>query len=363
MRPRPIAFFFAEKIPLEWLAGFAISVLFGSFYPLSIKGDHPMGSLYKSLISKVLCGFLLLPSCIYLPATLRAQEKEAQYTAEEYKAYQDIAAENESSKKIGLIVKFMQDYPKSSLQQHVMAAYQGMMGGLQSSQLVSCGEQFLKVMPGDAYTFSMLATGYQRTNNLKQFVVFGERAFEKKPDGNLAYYMAKAYKDMQDDAKYIQWGEKALNLLPDNHELLLDMAKSFAKYAKQGIKVLTTIGKPDGVEEKAWKEYTSNGLANFYAIVGNVAYEAKDYATAVSNLENSVKYFKRNGLAYYYLGLSYWQQNKVDMAMLDLAKAYLLGGGSAAAAKQHLDNLYKSTHQQTLIGQERVINKAKEELK
>jgi tetratricopeptide (TPR) repeat protein len=336
-----------------------------------------MNLLQKSYISRISCFLIVLVCTPLLLPTLCAQEKEVpQYTVEEYKAYQDITAENDAAKKTGLVVKFMQDYPKSTLQQHVMAAYQGMMTDLQKSQrwsqIVSCGEQFLKVAPADAFTFSMLATGYQRTNNLKQFVIFGERAFEKKADGNLAYYMAKAYKDLKDDAHYIQWAEKALTLLPDNYELLLDLAKSMAisnrqaqaaKYARQGIKVLSSAPKPEGTDDKVWKEYTNNGLANCYAIVGNVAYEQKDYSSAIANLENSVKYYKRNGLAYYYMGLSYWQQNKVDMAMLDLAKAYLLGGPSAAAAKQHLDNLYRSTHQQRLVGQERVINKAKEELK
>ncbi len=333
-----------------------------------------MNTLHKMAISRILCGLMMVTLTAMLPCAVRAQE--TQYTTEEYKAYQDVTAENDAAKKTTLIVKFMQDYPKSTLQPHIMAAYQGMMGDLQKGQhwpqLVSCGEQFLKAVPNDAFTFSMLATGYQRTNNLKQFVVFGERAFEKKPDGNLAYYMAKAYKDLQDDAKYLQWGEKAVALLPDNHELLLDLSKSYArmnkqalatKYAKQSIKVLTTVAKPEGTEERVWREYVNNGLASSYAIVGNVAYEQKDYTTAISNLESSLKYYKRNGLAYYYLGMSYWQQNKVDMAMLDLAKAYLLGGPSAGAAKQYLDNLYKSTHQQTLAGQERVINKAKEELK
>lgn len=334
-----------------------------------------MNLLQKYSVSRISCCLIILACTVLALPALRAQEPP-QYTEEEYKAYQGITAENDAVKKTGLIVKFMQDYPKSTLQTHVMAAYQGMMGDLQKSQrwaqIVSCGEQFLKVAPADAFTFSMLATGYQRTNNLKQFVVFGARAYEKKPDGNLAYYMAKAYKDLQDDVHYLEWAEKALALLPDNHELLIDMSRSLAranrqaqaaKYARQCVKVLNTAPKPEGTDDKVWKDYTNNGLANCYAIVGNVAYEQKDYSTAIANLENSVKYFKRNGLAYYYMGLSYWQQNKVDMAMLDLAKAYLLGGPSAAAAKQHLDNLYKSTHQQTLVGQERVINKAKEELK
>lgn len=335
-----------------------------------------MNALYKNLIS-IVCCFTVLFACVaFLSPTAAAQDQATQYSAEEYKAYQDITAESDAVKKTGLVVKFMQEYPKSTLQQHVVAAFQGMMGELQKAQrwtqMVSCGEQFLKVAPGDAFTFSMMATGYQRGNNMKQFVVFGEKAYAHKPNGNLAYYLAKAYKDLQDDAHYMEWGEKALGLLPDNHELLLDMAKAnaklnrqaqAAKYSKQAIKVLTTMAKPEGTDEKLWRDYVTGGLATSYAIVGNVAYEQKDYPNAISNLESSLKYYKRNGLAYYYLGMSYWQQNKVDMAMLDLAKAYLLGGPSAAAAKQYLDNLYKSTHQQTLVGQERVIAKAKEELK
>ncbi len=321
-----------------------------------------------------LCIALVAAFVVFTPAA-RAQDP-TQYTEQEYKAYQDITAEADAVKKTALIVKFMQEYPKSTLKTHVEAAYQALMVDLQKgqrwNQIISTGEQYLKHDPGDAYTFSMLTIAYQKTNNMKQFVIFGERAFEKKADGNLAYYMAKAYKTLQDDNKYLLWAEKAVALLPENHELLIELATGYAKqsksaqaakYAKQGIKVLTSATKPEGTDEAAWKSYTSNGLASCYAIVGNVAYEAKDYATAISNLESSVKYFKRNGLAYYYLGMSYWQQNKVDMAMLDLAKAYLLGGPSSAAAKQYLDNLYKSTHQQSLVGQERIINRAKDDLK
>ena len=48
--------------------------------------------------------------------------------------------------------------------------------------------------------------------------------------------------------------------------------------------------------------------------------------------------------------------------MKNFAKAYLLKGNTSKAAKQYLDNLYKSSHQNTLVGLERVIAKAQEEL-
>jgi tetratricopeptide (TPR) repeat protein len=311
---------------------------------------------------------------VFNPAA-RAQDP-TQYTPEEYKAYQDITAEADIAKKAPLIMKFLQDYPKSALNPHIEAAYQQLLADLQKAQrwtqMISLGEQYLKKDPGDTYTISVLAGAYQRTNNNKQFVAFGERAYEKKADGNLAYYLAKAYKAMGDDAKFLAWAEKTVTLLPDNHEMLVELATGnarmartpqAAKYSKLAIKVLTSTTKPEGTDETAWKNYVNGALAGCYAIVGNAAYETKDYATAISNLENSAKLNKRNGMVYYFLGMSYWQTNKIDVAMLDLAKAYLLGGPSAAPAKQHLDNLYKSSHANSLAGQERVINRAKEDLK
>jgi tetratricopeptide (TPR) repeat protein len=126
---------------------------------------------------------------------------------------------------------------------------------------------------------------------------------------------------------------------------------------------MTAATKPEGTADDLWNRYRTSTLATCYAIAGNVAYERNDYPNAISNLENSIKHFKRNDLAYYYLGLSYWQQNRIDIAMLNLAKAYLLKGSAAASAKQHLDNLYKSTHGQSLVGQDRVLARAAQDLK
>ena len=127
-------------------------------------------------------------------------------------------------------------------------------------------------------------------------------------------------------------------------------------------KAIQAASKPEAASEKDWKQYVSNTMATCYNIIGNVAFAAQDFAGAITNLENSLKYYGRNEIAFYHLGQSYWQQGKVDLAMKNFAKAYLLKGKTSAAAKQQLDNLYKSTHQQSLAGQERVIEKAKSEL-
>ena len=97
-------------------------------------------------------------------------------------------------------------------------------------------------------------------------------------------------------------------------------------------------------------------------MLGSAAFTGKEWAGAITNLENSLKYYSKNQIAYYQLAQSYWQQQKVDLAMKNFAKAYLLGGSVSSAAKQHLDNLYKSTHGNSLVGIDRVIDKAKSEL-
>lgn len=305
----------------------------------------------------------------------QAQEPP-KYTAEEYKAYQAATSEADAAKKVALIVQFLQDRPQSTLRDHVIAAYQGVMNDYQAKQswapMISAGESFLKAAPDDIFTVSMLATAHQQTKGLKQFVVYGEKVFESNPQGNTAYYLAKAYLDLKNPAKFFEWGEKTVEFFPDNHEILLELTKQSAaskrnaqaaKYGRQAIKVLQSTGKPEGVADKDWKSYTTNGLATCYAIVGTVAFEQKDYGSAISNLESSLRYYSRNDIAYYHLAMSYWQQQKVDFAMKNFAKAYLLNGGTSRAAKQYLDNLYKSTHQNSLVGVERVIAKAKEELR
>jgi len=319
---------------------------------------------------------LLAAALAVLPPALYGQAQEApKYTAEEYKAYQAVTSETDPSKKIDLAMTFLKDRPESTLRQHVVAAYQEVMNGFQSGEkwndVIATGDRYLALVPDDIFTISLQATAYQKTGNNAKFVALGEKVFAKNPTSNLAYYITKAYLDQKNDAKFLQWGEKTVEMLPDNHEILLELTKKFgeasknaqaSKYARQCIKAIQAATKPEAASEKDWKQYQNNTLATCYNVIGNVAFAAQDYPGAISNLENSLKYYPKNEIAFYHLGQAYWHQQKVDIAMKNFAKAYLLKGKTSAAAKQQLDNLYKSTHQNSLVGQERVIEKAKAEL-
>ncbi len=331
----------------------------------------------RSGIRLVVLTLVFLPAlALCLCAVPTSAQEQAQYTAEEYKAYQAVAAEADPVQKASLAAAFIKGRPKSTLRPHVLGEYQNMMKGLEKgekwSSIIAAGEHFMGAMPDDILTISMLATAYQKTKNNAKFVAFGEKVFQANPNPNIAYYLAKSYLEMKNDAKFLSWGEKTVGLMPDNYEILLDMTKKYGearqwgqatKYGQMCVKAFQSAKKPEGTPDKTWRDYSTHLNATCYYIMGTAAMETKSYKSAISNLEAATRYFVRNEMAYYHLGHAYWQNNQIDLAMKNFAKAYLLGGSASSAAKQYLDNLYKSTHQQQLTGIERVINKAKEELR
>src|SRR6058998_370700 len=139
-----------------------------------------MRSPYRSwFFSRTACISLALGSFVITPRTLCGQAQEApKYTAEEYKAFQEATEEKDPAKKVALIVQFLKDRPQSTLRDHVTAAYQTTMSEFQSgqkwSELIAAGESFLAAVPDDIFTSSLLASAYQSTKNLKQFVIHGE---------------------------------------------------------------------------------------------------------------------------------------------------------------------------------------------
>jgi tetratricopeptide (TPR) repeat protein len=331
-----------------------------------------MTSPSVSYISKALLSLLFVASLVLTPNLVRAQEP----TEEEYKALQDIQAEKDTSKKEDLIFKFLKEKPKSSYKPNVAAEFQKIVADLEKekkwSQIISLGERFLEVDPNDTYTVTAIALAYSETKNTKGFAAFGEKAYAAKPNGQLAYAIAKAYLDLGNDPKFIQWGEKTLASEPENVEIMSDMVRrSLAmqntaqalKYARMCLKALPTAKKRPDVDEQTWKNTVNTMYATSYGALGAAAYQNKNYAEAVTNLDNAVKYVKRNETAYYFLGMSYWQQNKLEPAMLNFAKAYILRGSTANAAKQYLDQLWKSGHRNSLAGEDRVLDRAQQDLK
>ncbi len=334
-----------------------------------------MATLSGSSKKFFLATYLLLPVVLMLPNS-RALAQETQYSQEEYSAYQGITTENDAAKKMELVLQFFKSWPKSTLKEHIVYDVQGTLKSLQDakkwSQIITVGRQFLTVVPDDAYTITLVAAAYQETKNYQQFIIFGEEAYKKNPNGNIAYGMAKAYKSMGNNIKLVEWAEKTVAKLPDNFEMLFELASAYSdserfaeadKYARQCLKVVQAASKPAGVDDKAWADSTRGIQMVCYYILGHGAYKRQDFVNAIPNFENALKLNLRTDMAFYELAMAYWQTQKIDMALKNFAKASLLGGTAAAPAKQQLEQLYKQTHRNSLTGIDKVIEAAKAELK
>jgi tetratricopeptide (TPR) repeat protein len=334
-----------------------------------------MTSLSGSTRRAILMVFIAGCVMIVRPHLTAIAQENPQYTVEEYDAYKAITRESDPVKKMDLITQFFKTYPKSTLKPNVTADFQEALKNLRDAkkwpQVIALGRQFLTAVPDDAYVVALVAEGYSETKNFQQFVIFGEATYKTNPSGNLAYAMAKAYKELSNNVKYLEWGEKTIAALPDNYETILEMAIIYSdnqriaesdKYAKQCLKVLQAAKKPEQMSERDWAAYTSRAYQACYLIIGSSAYQRQEYTAAIPQLENSLKYNARNDMALYWLGDCYWQARNTAQALRNYAKASLLNGRAAVPAKTKLENLYKQTHQNSLTGLDRVIASAKAEL-
>ena len=330
-----------------------------------------MNSPRASYLSKTLLSILFAACLILTPSLVRAQE----YTEEEYKVFQDVQAEKDAAKKIDMIVAFLKEKPKNALRPNMVAEGQKVIVELSNakkwSQLIAVGDKFIDVVPNDTITVNALTAAYSETGNMKGFAAMGEKAYAAKPSADLAMALARAYQQLGNEAKALQWREKVLAADPDNIEILMETMKKYAatqnmaqasKYAKQCLTLLPKATKPAGMNDQTWKSTTDNAYAVAYGVIGQEAYAKNQFAAAIPNQENAVKYYKRNDGAYFALGMSYWQSRKLDAAMLNFAKAYIIRGAYANSAKGQLDKIFASS-KMTPAAQQRVMEKAQQDLK
>jgi len=314
---------------------------------------------------------LLSLSFFAFPAFVPQRALAQDYTEAEYKQYQTIDAEPDPVKKTDMIVAFIKEKPQSSLRSYLEASFQKLIAELSQeqkwSQVITVGKKFIAVSPDHKPTIDALTYAYSSTNNFKGFTEFGEKTYASNPSADLAYSLAIAYLQLGNDAKFIQWGAKVPASSPNYVVVLTQMMRRTTgadqvKHARECLKILPEAKKPEGMDDKSWQDMVSNSYAAAYGVLGAQAYQSGSYSTAIKHLSSALEYNTRNETAYYFLGMSYWRTNKLDLAMLNFAKAYLLKGSTSSNAKKYLEELWSTSHRGSLTGIERVIQRAQKEL-
>ncbi len=89
---------------------------------------------------------------------------------------------------------------------------------------------------------------------------------------------------------------------------------------------------------------------------------SENFKTLLTLSERYVKLRPKVGETYYFYGAALKDASRYPEAMLALAKCYLLRNTASARAKTFMEFIYKSQNQGSLVGMNRIVKQAQDEL-
>lgn len=332
------------------------------------------------------CAVLFLPSLV-LAQTGKDQnqdEQETPYTEEEYAAYKAATTDPDLAKRQTLMIQFMTDNPESKLNPYIVTAYQQLLREYfsknQYGPLAAAAEQYLAYDPNDLVSIAMASEGYRNLGNHEKYVVFGQKVFANTPSGGDAYRLTKSFEALKKDDEYIKWANKTMELLPTsspayysiNLELLSRMTRMYMEKrqmakavstAQKLLPILSKAPKPEKASAAEWKRFIRGEANHAWSLIGEWNYNREKWQASMKAYKRSIAYVRKSDLAYYRIGLCYWKLQDVDNAIDNFALAYVLNGQMKKNAYGYLEQLYKALHNNTTVGMDKVINRARKAIK
>jgi tetratricopeptide (TPR) repeat protein len=271
-----------------------------------------------------------------------------------------------------LLVAFIEKYPESTLITYINAAYEKLLfdcyDGGKYQELETLADQWNKLHPNDPRTIAYIVTAAGQLGHNEKLVQYLQELYALQPTADRALHLAKTFKGMNNNAKYLEWIEKVLEYPEHASDFALrydlvqyyvnkkDYAKA-AEYARMTLKATELVQQPSA-ETQARIRAVRNAC---YHLIGMNQYEGGKYEEAIKSFQQALK-AESYGEGYYFIGLCQRNLDLIDDAMVSLAKADLSGGEVAPKAKEYLEKLYKALHNDTLIGIEKIYRKAKEQI-
>ena len=309
-------------------------------------------------------------SCV--SGVLGSQDSETY--AEEYELYQKIEAESGSAKKRELIFEFLETFEASVLDPNISYQYAQYYNSPRQSgqwqQLANLAQDYLRQRPNDGTAIAAATEAYQNLGDTRKLVDFGSKLYNDSPNANTAYFVAKAYQSLNDQANFRKWGQRVVRHDSNNLPILVELSNSYWRandfkntvtYAKQALQATEKAKKPDSQTDAQWSAQLNQVRGFCYRALGEADYVNTNNTAARGNFEKSVEFDVKNDFAHYRLGLIYWGDGRTNQAILALAKSFVLNGPSSKEARDQLNQLYRSAHGNT-SGLPVVIQRARQDL-
>ena len=199
------------------------------------------------------------------------------------------------------------------------------------AKAIEFGEQLQAIQP-DKQTTVILAQSYIATNNGPKAAEYSQKALDAmgpKDGFYFAYWLATYHTGQRNVDKAVQYYDMLLKAYPQ--------------------------GTPSGWQAAQW----NNLKGTAYTTLARAAYDKQNFAAAIQNYTESLRYSPKSDLTYLSMGLSYWKMQQLEPAMDAFAKAVVLGKDHAAKSQEYLEQIYKPLNGDSLDGLDGVLAKAR----
>jgi len=313
------------------------------------------------------------------PRVVQPQPEEPEeYTEEEYDAMIKATQEPDPEKRVQMLQDFIAKYPQSKLMPYITASYMTTLYDLSNAQkwdkLQAAADYWLKSHPDDPQVVPYAATAAEKLGQDEKYLGYALKIYAQNPSARLALSIQQSYKRLKNDAKYLEWTEKlfAFPEFDGDFGIRMTFVEKYAKeerwdkaaeYAQKALAALVNSRKPDGTSDAEWNRQLRAVRRACYMTLGMNYYENKKNNLSAIKAFQSALQVEKFCQPYYYLGWCYWKQEQIEDAIAAFAKAAVLQCELSGQAKEQLEKLYKSLHNNTLVGIDKVYNKAKIDLK
>lgn len=299
-----------------------------------------------------------------------AAEEQTLYGEEEYNAYSNAAGEPDYERRGTLLIRFAQDFSKSALLPYVDSEYRSLLFACREEKnyelLESLAGRWLEIRSDSLQATAYAADAAKQLGKDKQYAGFLERIYGMQPTGDTAREIALVYKELGNHEKFIEWGQRVFSEHPEYHEdyllryeLMLhyfesgDMDKA-GECARLSLKYADLAASKDpAVLNQAGKVRQS-----CYDALGKIQYSDGAYSEAVKSFNQALE-VQKYGEGYYFIGMCLWNLKRIDEGMIYLAAAELQGDGFSEKAGRNLERLYRSLHNNTTVGIQKIYKRAR----
>ena len=331
----------------------------------------------KKLFHQSLCSVILSAVVVVLiasPVLGQGKDKKVSYSIKEYQVYNAAVSVKDTAKRENAILGYLKTKPNAELYKYALNNYLALLQASQKKgdfrRVLSAGEKLLKVEPNNMSALGSSLDAAYRLQQHKKVIAHGEKVYATKPSAGIALALAQASLATNQNSKFLIYGPKACSQLKpkDTYAILAKLTglhveqKNWgqaSQYGKQTLEGFKTAKKGATTPQAEWDKYVRRQRAIAHAAMARNAAQRRNWGGAISNYNQALRADSWAGLrgeAFYYIGMGRWRQGQIDAAMKAFGRgSKQRGAPHAKPCRKFLEELYKSTHNDSLAGIEEFV--------